>query len=159
MGQHHHNLYVSAGAGVFVGWQTVRAQTQRNNLCRIFHRGGGLLHSYYCFLGCDYGTNFYGAGGPSLWFFVCCHIPVLYSDEYPRHDFALRGSAMVQNEAHSGQMAGLLYFISTLGSAAGTLGTSFYFVLWFEVNQILWGAIFTLLLAGLVILRRIISEG
>ena len=59
---------------------------------------------------------------------------------------------MVQNEAHSGQMAGLLYFISTLGSAAGTLGTSFYFVLWFEVNQILWGAIFTLLLAGLVIL-------
>ena len=49
---------------------------------------------------------------------------------------------MVQNEAHSGQMAGLLYFISTLGSAAGTLGTSFYFVLWFEVNQILWGAIF-----------------
>ena len=59
---------------------------------------------------------------------------------------------MVQNEAHSGQMAGLLYFISTLGSAAGTLGTSFYLVLWFEVNQILWGAIFTLLLAGLVVL-------
>ena len=48
-------------------------------------------------------------------------------------------------------MAGLLYFISTLGSAAGTLGTSFYFVLWFEVNQILWGAIATLTLAGCVI--------
>ena len=59
---------------------------------------------------------------------------------------------MVQNEAHSGHMAGLLYFISTLGSAAGTLGTSFYFVLWFEVNQILWGAIATLMLAGCVIL-------
>ena len=59
---------------------------------------------------------------------------------------------MVQNEAHSGHMAGLLYFISTLGSAAGTLGTSFYFVLWFEVNQILWGAIATLTLAGCVIL-------
>jgi MFS family permease len=58
---------------------------------------------------------------------------------------------MVQNEAHSGHMAGLLYFISTLGSAAGTLGTSFYFVLWFEVNQILWGAIATLTLAGCVI--------
>ena len=32
---------------------------------------------------------------------------------------------MVQNEAHSGQMAGLLYFISTLGSAAGTSGPVF----------------------------------
>ena len=35
---------------------------------------------------------------------------------------------MVETEEHSGHMAGLLYFISTLGSAAGTLGTSFYFV-------------------------------
>jgi hypothetical protein len=34
-------------------------------------------------------------------------------------------------------VAGRLYFVSTLGSAMGTLGTSFYFVLWFEVNQIL----------------------
>lgn len=59
---------------------------------------------------------------------------------------------MVVNEEHSGHMAGLLYFISTLGSAAGTLGTSFYFVLWFEVNQILWGAIAVLLLAGAAVL-------
>ena len=59
---------------------------------------------------------------------------------------------MVESQEHSGHMAGLLYFISTLGSAAGTLGTSFYFVLWFEVNQILWGAIAALVLAGGVIL-------
>ena len=59
---------------------------------------------------------------------------------------------MVDREEHSGQMAGLLYFISTLGSALGTLGTSFYFVLWYEVNQILWGAVVSLMLAGLVIL-------
>jgi hypothetical protein len=39
----------------------------------------------------------------------------------------------------SGQVAGLLYFVSTLGSAAGTLLTSFYFVLWFDIGQILWG--------------------
>lgn len=45
---------------------------------------------------------------------------------------------MLVSDSHtSGQVAGLLYFISTLGSALGTLGTSFYFVLWFEVNQIL----------------------
>ncbi len=59
---------------------------------------------------------------------------------------------MVESEEHSGHMAGLLYFVSTLGSAVGTLGTSFYFVLWFEVNQILWGAVFSLVLAGVVIL-------
>ena len=59
---------------------------------------------------------------------------------------------MVDKEEHSGHMAGLLYFISTLGSALGTLGTSFYFVLWYEVNQILWGSVLSLMLAGLVIL-------
>jgi hypothetical protein len=32
-----------------------------------------------------------------------------------------------------------LYFVSTFGSAAGTLLTSFYLVLWLEVNQILLG--------------------
>ena len=59
---------------------------------------------------------------------------------------------MVDREDHSGHMAGLLYFISTLGSALGTLGTSFYFVLWYEVNQILWGAVVSLVVAGLVVL-------
>jgi hypothetical protein len=38
----------------------------------------------------------------------------------------------------SGQVAGLLYFVSTMGSAAGTLLTSFYLVLWLEVVEILW---------------------
>ena len=44
---------------------------------------------------------------------------------------------LVSDSHSSGTVAGMLYFISTLGSALGTLGTSFYFVLWFEVNQIL----------------------
>lgn len=59
---------------------------------------------------------------------------------------------LVDSSEHSGHMAGLLFFISTLGSAAGTLGTSFYFVLWFEVNQILWGAVTALTSAGCIIL-------
>ena len=59
---------------------------------------------------------------------------------------------MVETHEHSGYMAGLLYFISTIGSAAGTLGTSFYFVLWFEVNQIVWSAVVTLIAAGCIIL-------
>ena len=44
---------------------------------------------------------------------------------------------LVDNVAESGRVAGSLYFVSTLGSAIGTLMTSFYFVLWFEVNTII----------------------
>ena len=44
---------------------------------------------------------------------------------------------IVDDEASSGQRAGQLYFVSTFGSAAGTILTSFYLVLWFEVNAIL----------------------
>ncbi|WP_197911910.1 fused MFS/spermidine synthase [Kineobactrum salinum] len=55
---------------------------------------------------------------------------------------------LVSDRHHSGQVAGLLYFVSTLGSALGTLGTSFYFVLWFEVNQILATMCLILTLSG-----------
>jgi hypothetical protein len=48
---------------------------------------------------------------------------------------------LVRDEATSGRSAGFLYFVSTVGSSAGTLLTSFYFVLWFEVNTILAAAI------------------
>lgn len=48
---------------------------------------------------------------------------------------------LVRNRRQSGNDAGYLYFVSTLGSSAGTLLTSFYFVLWWEVNAILIGAI------------------
>lgn len=44
---------------------------------------------------------------------------------------------LVHNPASAGRHAGQLYFVSTFGSAAGTLLTSFYLVLWLEVNQIL----------------------
>ena len=43
---------------------------------------------------------------------------------------------LVTNKNESGQVAGILYFVSTLGSAIGTIVTSFYLVLYFEVNQI-----------------------
>ena len=59
---------------------------------------------------------------------------------------------LVQNSDHSGQKAGLLFFVSTLGSAAGTLGTSFYLVLWFEVNEIVLGTSAALLLISLSLL-------
>ena len=44
---------------------------------------------------------------------------------------------LVEKVEQSGSVAGTLYFSSTLGSALGTLLTSFYFVLWFEVNSII----------------------
>src|SRR5580698_10304913 len=44
---------------------------------------------------------------------------------------------LVADRASAGHDAGKLYFVSTFGSAAGTLLTSFYLVLYLEVNQIL----------------------
>ncbi len=44
---------------------------------------------------------------------------------------------LIADTSSAGRHAGQLYFVSTFGSAAGTLLTSFYLVLWLEVNQIL----------------------
>jgi len=55
---------------------------------------------------------------------------------------------IISNRESSGYDAGYLYFVSTIGSAAGTLLTAFYFVLWFEVNTILMTAIGTSALVG-----------
>lgn len=57
---------------------------------------------------------------------------------------------LVDQSQLSGHLAGLLYFCSTFGSAAGTLLTSFYLVLYFEINQILTGLIGISLLLGLL---------
>ena len=59
---------------------------------------------------------------------------------------------LVRNQEHSGHVAGQLYFVSTIGSALGTLATSFYFVLWFDVNVILWGVVLALITAGTAVL-------
>jgi MFS family permease len=45
---------------------------------------------------------------------------------------------LVTDSNQSGHFAGLLYFVSTFGSAAGTILTSFYLVLYFEINNIVW---------------------
>ena len=45
---------------------------------------------------------------------------------------------LVQDSKHSGKLTGVLFFVSTFGSAAGTILTSFYFVLLFDVHTILW---------------------
>ncbi|MDH3589168.1 MAG: fused MFS/spermidine synthase [Gammaproteobacteria bacterium] len=57
---------------------------------------------------------------------------------------------LVEHKDQSGHIAGKLYFVSTIGSALGTLLTSFYLVLYFEVNQILVAIVTTLVLCGLV---------
>ena len=59
-------------------------------------------------------------------------------------------SLLVKKREESGRVAGLLYFVSTLGSALGTLATSFYFVLWFEVDTIVSSLAATLLAMGLI---------
>ena len=57
---------------------------------------------------------------------------------------------LVTDRDKSGQVAGRLYFVSTLGSALGTIITSFYFVLAFDVNTIISAFALTLGLLGLV---------
>ena len=57
---------------------------------------------------------------------------------------------LVETVERSGQVAGKLYFMSTVGRSLGTLMTSFYFVLWFEVNTILTLMTVTLLLIAAV---------
>jgi len=63
---------------------------------------------------------------------------------------------LVQSTESSGQVAGFLYFVSTLGSALGTLATSFYLVLWFEMNTIL--TLLTLALLAMGLLAAIASR-
>lgn len=58
---------------------------------------------------------------------------------------------LVSEHLLSGQFAGRLYFVSTLGSAFGTLLTSFYFVLYFEVNQIIWSLILVSVVIPIII--------
>lgn len=48
---------------------------------------------------------------------------------------------LIDNVERSGQSAGRLYFASTLGSAGGTILTTFYLVLLFEINTIIIGLI------------------
>ena len=55
---------------------------------------------------------------------------------------------LVRRKEESGKVAGTLYFVSTLGSALGTLATSFYFVLWFEMDTIVGVLAGTLLALG-----------
>ena len=57
---------------------------------------------------------------------------------------------LVTNQNESGQVAGVLFFVSTLGSALGTIITSFYLVMWFEVNDIITFFSATLAVLGLV---------
>ena len=59
---------------------------------------------------------------------------------------------LVKESQQSGHCAGLLYFVSTFGSATGTILTSFYLVLYFEINQILSGLIGISLALGLLAL-------
>jgi len=64
---------------------------------------------------------------------------------------------LVDNVEESGKVAGALYFTSTLGSAIGTLMTSFYLVLWFEVDSII--TILTLILLGIALLAWFLAPG
>lgn len=79
--------------------------------------------------------------GSALLFFIPTVISGMVSP------YAIR--LLVEDRSTSGRNAGQLYFVSTFGSAAGTILTSFYLVLWFEVNTILIGIITISCLTGI----------
>ena len=62
---------------------------------------------------------------------------------------------LVANLRETGKSAGLLYFVSTFGSAAGTIVTSFYLVLYLSIDHIFEGLIgISMLLATTPLLLR-----
>jgi hypothetical protein len=73
--------------------------------------------------------RFGSLAGAALLFFV----PTFFSGMVSPYCVRL----LVDAEESSGRRAGQLYFVSTFGSAAGTILTSFYLVLWFELNTII----------------------
>jgi hypothetical protein len=64
-------------------------------------------------------------------------VPTLFSGMVSPYAVRL----LIDNVERSGQSAGRLYFASTLGSAGGTILTTFYLVLLFEINTIIIGLI------------------
>jgi predicted membrane-bound spermidine synthase len=63
---------------------------------------------------------------------------------------------LVTDHEKSGQVAGGLYFVSTLGSALGTIITSFYMVLAFDVNDII--KTFAAVLGAVGLLAIVVSQ-
>ncbi len=77
---------------------------------------------------------------PRLSIFACFgmyFIPAVFSGMISPYAIRL----IVSDRQSSGRSAGYLYFVSTVGSSAGTLMTSFYFVVWATVNTILLSSI------------------
>lgn len=66
---------------------------------------------------------------------------------------------VTQDVASVGTKAGTLYAISTVGSFLGCLLTSFYFILWMGIRQILFLSAGTLLLIALLLLATWYSKG
>ena len=61
---------------------------------------------------------------------------------------------LVTDVRESGRYAGKLLFVSTFGSATGTIATSFYFVLYFEVNEIVYGLTAISIVLGIAAMAR-----
>jgi hypothetical protein len=92
----------------------------------------------------------YGALAASIALFF---VPITISGTVSPYAIRL----LVEALGESGQVAGRVFFVSTLGSTLGTLLTSFYLVLFFDLDQILAGMLsisMAVALAGLAVCRR-----
>ncbi|HEX4025299.1 MAG TPA: fused MFS/spermidine synthase [Steroidobacteraceae bacterium] len=94
--------------------------------------------------------RFGSLAGAALLFFVPTVVSGMISP------YAVR--LLVADLRGAGDRAGKLYFVSTFGSAAGTLATSFYLVLYFEVDQILWLMLAVSVIVGAAAWARPVQE-
>jgi len=136
-GRDHHGLHAGAVTGLPLGRLCLAACAEPCT-SRIDTAGGGsdcaavLLwgDSLLEHLSARIGDPRFGSlAAAALLFFLPTCISGMVSP------YAVR--LLVADRASAGQLAGRLYFVSTFGSAAGTILTSFYLVLYLEVNQIL----------------------
>jgi MFS family permease len=92
--------------------------------------------------------------GSLLASFLLFFVPTFFSGMVSPYAVRL----LVRDRASSGQHAGQLYFVSTFGSAAGTLLTSFYLVLLMQVDHILFTLIATSVVLGTIACATKYSE-
>jgi hypothetical protein len=127
---------LSLAAGYLAGgWLSLRAPSFRK-FALIFLAGGGLLvplifvaQPFLAWVADHIDDPRYGSLLAATVLFV---VPTAVLGTISPYSVRL----MIRATHESGHVAGTLYFVSTLGSALGTLATSFYFVLWFEIDTI-----------------------
>jgi len=148
VGKHHHYLHDGAFSGLFDRWTPVAAPAVAIPVWPVLIIAAIALTPVIVFANAWMDAVFVRIEDPRYGSLVAStvlfFIPTAILGMIAPYSVRL----VVESTTTSGQVAGALYFVSTLGSALGTLMTSFYLVLWFDMNTIISVMIAALLIAG-----------